>query len=557
MIPLRSLKSARPVDNGSTPQDRDAMTDPPCEKEMKGVFNQWIVFDHYSSHVMDYNRSEHSPLDGRSASMEAEDHKPFSRKNSSSEAQVVQEKPNVASTTSSRAETLSQMHGKSPASTETPPHPLMYDYCSKKNDAMASDQALLAIFTRSKNSKALLELSTKTPSYDLSSLARSSRILERMLNQNLDDNVLLDFRYWEDMADEFRDVEGTLLPLWDFVNPENARNRMKLSVTGISWSIEYPDLFAVSFGSCKLNSLLVFVERKYNEAFEFKDDFDQQQKCGYLSVFTLKNPPVPEYQFEMCSGAMCVAMHPQYAHLVAVGCYNGDIQVYDLKTNNCSGALLCESIAHESSHFDAVSCVSWIKDDEDGRAVLLSLSFDGFIVEWTILPGSSIIKRHDVLRVNIDPPIILADKSLYYTHVKSALFINTCGTALAFHHSDGGAFLVGTEEGLIYYGVTMHQARIVKKFAGHSMAVYGLCWNHYSDEIFASCGADWTVRIWDKRKDSTVIAVVTGNGDVLVFDLAEDRFSPICVQKVTKWKRSRCTTIAFNPVDPIVSVGDN
>ncbi|CAG0922872.1 unnamed protein product, partial [Notodromas monacha] len=56
---------------------------------------------------------------------------------------------------------------------------------------------------------------------------------------------------------------------------------------------------------------------------------------------------------------------------------------------------------------------------------------------------------------------------------------------------------------------------------------------------------------------STVIAVVTGNGDVLVFDLAEDRFSPICVQKVTKWKRSRCTTIAFNPVDPIVSVGDN
>lgn len=28
-----------------------------------------------------------------------------------------------------------------------------------------------------------------------------------------------DFKYWEDAADEFRDPEGTLMPLWRFTPP--------------------------------------------------------------------------------------------------------------------------------------------------------------------------------------------------------------------------------------------------------------------------------------------------------------------------------------------------
>jgi hypothetical protein len=42
------------------------------------------------------------------------------------------------------------------------------------------------------------------------------KILERMANQNAEDEIFQDFKYWEDASDQFRDGEGSLLPLWRF-----------------------------------------------------------------------------------------------------------------------------------------------------------------------------------------------------------------------------------------------------------------------------------------------------------------------------------------------------
>jgi dynein intermediate chain 1 len=59
-----------------------------------------------------------------------------------------------------------------------------------------------------------------------------------------------DFRFWEDASDEFRETEGTLLPLWNF-NFERARN---LEITSLCWNAAYKDLFAAGFGSCEFKS---------------------------------------------------------------------------------------------------------------------------------------------------------------------------------------------------------------------------------------------------------------------------------------------------------------
>ena len=63
---------------------------------------------------------------------------------------------------------------------------------------------------------------------------------------------IVDFKYWEDASDEFRETEGTLLPLWKF-SFEQAKN---LEITGLCWNPAFTDLFAASFGSCKLNCIL-------------------------------------------------------------------------------------------------------------------------------------------------------------------------------------------------------------------------------------------------------------------------------------------------------------
>lgn len=88
------------------------------------------------------------------------------------------------------------------------------------------------------------------------------KVLERMVNQNTYDdiakgitsflirtdlgNCVSDYRYWEDPSDEFREDEGTLLPLWKFSYDKTRKS----TVTDIEWNPHYYDLFAVCFGFC-------------------------------------------------------------------------------------------------------------------------------------------------------------------------------------------------------------------------------------------------------------------------------------------------------------------
>lgn len=52
-----------------------------------------------------------------------------------------------------------------------------------------------------------------------------------MVNQNTYNEIALDFKYWEDASDEFRETEGTLLPLWKF-SFERAKVRGRGGVGG-------------------------------------------------------------------------------------------------------------------------------------------------------------------------------------------------------------------------------------------------------------------------------------------------------------------------------------
>jgi dynein intermediate chain 1 len=85
-----------------------------------------------------------------------------------------------------------------------------------------------------------------------------------MINQNTFDDIAqgmnlqhqfyilfidyLDFKYWEDAADEYREQQGSLLPLWIF----QYDMVKKLSCTNLAWNSQYADLFAAAFGSCIL-----------------------------------------------------------------------------------------------------------------------------------------------------------------------------------------------------------------------------------------------------------------------------------------------------------------
>lgn len=60
-------------------------------------------------------------------------------------------------------------------------------------------------------------------------------------------HTAMDYRYWDDPSDEFREGMGSLLPLWKF-QYEPTRSH---AVCEVQWSPFYQDLFAVGYGSRK------------------------------------------------------------------------------------------------------------------------------------------------------------------------------------------------------------------------------------------------------------------------------------------------------------------
>ena len=85
-------------------------------------------------------------------------------------------------------------------------------------------------------------------------------------------------QYWDDIADQFRQREGTLLPLWRFQTERCKRKH----VTSLCWNPEYDDLFAVGYGS-----------------FEFL-----HQSTGMVCCYSLKNTAYPEYEFATETGGV-------------------------------------------------------------------------------------------------------------------------------------------------------------------------------------------------------------------------------------------------------------
>ncbi|XP_056587163.1 dynein intermediate chain 2, ciliary-like isoform X2 [Triplophysa dalaica] len=370
-------------------------------------------------------------------------------------------------------------------------------------------------------------ITVETQSDDITKIAKVSKIIEHMVNQNTFDDVAQDFRYFEDASDEFREQEGTLLPLWKFQYDRAKR----LSVTSLCWNQKHKDFFAVGLGSY---------------------DFTKQGH-GMLLFNSLKNPTYPEFIFTTLSSVMCVDIHENLSYLVAVGFYDGCVAVYNLKEHSDQPAYM--STAKTGKHTDPVWQVKWQKDDLDSNHNFFSVSSDGRVVSWTLVKNELVFT--DIINLSLDS--------------------TACGTAFDFHKQIDYLFLVGTLDGKIHKCSKSYSSQFLETYDAHNMAVDAVRWNHHHPNVFISCSSDWKVKIWDQTittpmftfdlnaavgdvvwgpYSSTVFAAVTNDGKIHVFDLSINKFEALCQQAVVA-KKTKLLHIEFNPVHPILIVGDD
>jgi len=378
---------------------------------------------------------------------------------------------------------------------------------------------------------------------DISRVAKAAKIVERMVNQNTYDDVAQDFKYYEDVSDEYRDQEGTLLPLWKFSHDKSK----KLAVTALCWNPRYMDLFAVGQGSY---------------------DFLKQNN-GMILLCSLKNPSFPEYIYQTESGVMCLDIHPEHPYLIAVGFYDGSVGVYNVTESR--NTAMYHSTAKSGKHTDPVWQVRWQKDDLDNNLNFFSISSDGRVVSWTLVKDE--LYYTDVIRLSLEGGPVDGPEG-------SKLSAYGGGTAFDFHQDKEYMFLVGTEEGKVHLCSKAYSSTFLDTMDAHHMAVYKLEWNPYHPQLYITCSADWSVKIWDRTSSkkeavftfdlnsavgdvcwapysSTIFAAVTADGKVHVFDLNVNKYEAICEQLVTPKKKTKLTHIAFNPKYHIIVVGDD
>ncbi|KAL6469861.1 hypothetical protein MHYP_G00209800 [Metynnis hypsauchen] len=381
----------------------------------------------------------------------------------------------------------------------------------------------------------------ENPSDDITKVAKVSKIVERMVTQNTFDDIAQDFKYFEDASDEFQEQEGTLLPLWRFQYDKAKR----LSVTALCWNQKYKDLFGVGLGSY---------------------DFTKQGR-GMLLFYSLKNSTYPEFIFPTLSGVMCLDIHKQLSYLVAVGFYDGCVAVYNLKDDGPQPVY--KSTAKTGKHTDPVWQVKWQEDDIDNNHNFFSVSSDGRVVSWTLVKNELVFT--DIIKLSIEGPINEGQEGMQLPAM-------ACGTSFDFHKQTDYLFLVGTEEGKIHKCSKFYSSQLLETYVAHNMAVDAVKWNHFHPKVFISCSSDWTVKIWDHTikspmftfdlnaavgdvawspYSSTVFAAVTTDGKVHVYDLSVNKYEAICQQAVVAKKKTRLTHIEFNPVYPIIIVGDD
>ncbi|XP_043978818.1 dynein, axonemal, intermediate chain 1, paralog 2 isoform X2 [Gambusia affinis] len=335
-----------------------------------------------------------------------------------------------------------------------------------------------------------------TGNEEFAKVGRVAVIVERIVIQNTMDDIAQDFKYFEDASDEFRDQEGTLLPLWTF-QYEKARH---LSVTALCWNNKYQDLFAVGLGSY---------------------DFGKQEG-GMLLFFSLKNSAFPEYIYSTASGILCLDIHPQLSYLVAVGFYDGCVAVYNLKEETVHPVY--KSTASTGKHTDPVWQVRWQNDDMDNNHMFCSVSSDGRVVAWTLVKNE--LMSSDIIRLSVKgAPSDGSDGS--------QLTVISRGTSLDFHKQIDYLFLVGTEEGKIYKCSKTYSSQFLETYDAHRMPVDTVKWNHFHPKIFISCSSDWNVKIWDHTVNTPMFTFDLGApiGDVCWAPYSSTIFAAVTIDR--------------------------
>jgi dynein intermediate chain 1 len=404
------------------------------------------------------------------------------------------------------------------------------------------------------------------------SLLKVLKLMERQVLQTLNMGAFSFYREWE-KKDTSND-DNKLYMLLPFPQNNSIRNR---SVTAIVWNTKYEDLFAIGFGNYKFPT-------KQNEGIKTdergEERSDDTLEPGYIFIFSIKNNYFPEIKYTTESGVLSLDFNKVEPSFLVCGMYDGTVSVYDIKLKS-KLPIIISDIRHQK-HMDPVWQTKWYNEEDQEHFIFYSISTDGKIFKWSFFKNKPSFEQEEILILKYtDTQNELANQGVDIDSKEKGeenlIFGNSGGMCIDFnpHEEFKHLFICGTEEGHIQLCSVKHRGHYMQNYEGHTMGVYTLTWNPYHKKIFASCSADWTIKIWHYKIFSpliifdiqnsvgdiawspwcsTIFAAVTVNGDMKFFDLNTNRKSYVYEKK---YGDTPINHIAFNKFEYVFLTGND
>jgi WD40 repeat protein len=293
------------------------------------------------------------------------------------------------------------------------------------------------------------------------------------------------------------------------------------TISGMAWNKVNKDLLAVSYGQ-----------------FDFTN-----QRDGMVCFWSLKNPEYPERVLRMSSGVTAIDFSSSHPNMLAAGFYDGTVAIYDIRKD--SDAAVLESDQGGGKHMDAVWQVQWVNKGSERGERLVSISTDGRVTEWSTKKGLSFTDL--ILLKRVSNPASKGEGG------EGIISRQASGLCFDFPHGESAVYLAGTEDGVIHKCSCSYNEQYLESYFGHTGPVYKIRASPFASDVFLSCSADWTAKLWDQKapdqkpvlsfhsvdlndvvhdiswspNKSTVFGSVTGDGRIEIWDLQTSTLDPV------------------------------
>lgn len=298
----------------------------------------------------------------------------------------------------------------------------------------------------------------------------------------------------KELADEndLMDYDESIRRLFTFSSPLLVQDR---PVTAMAWNPANKDLLAVCYGKFDFN---------FEDPHVPGTELNENHTGGLVLFWSLRNPEHPEKVLRTPHPVTSLDFSSVNPMLLAVGCYNGDVAVYNLRKDDWSKPA-ASSVGVVGGHTEPVWQLKWIKRGKnDSVETLVSTSTDGNVYEWSMKKGLEFTTLMQLVRSGLGDGWI--------SRQASALCMD-------FVPESPQIYIVGTEDGTVHKCSTAYSEQYLETYDKHHSPVYKVrCCKHWP-EIFITSSADWNISLYHMFSKKPLISLTATANQTAVLDI--------------------------------------